>query len=210
MRLTFAAIGLASFVVVAAQAQGGLEPSAEERAAARAAAPVLGWNDWALNFRAEPAASAPAKAAARDEVAAPDLDVVDAHWMALTMWGEARGSGEEGMRAVGHVIDNRRRSGRHGGFATDTVSEAYQFSCWNPGDPNLRAIRNVDALASDSHDALMWQAARRIAEEILSGRSADPTDGALFYHAASVAPLWSRGLPPVRRIGGHLFFLTAR
>ena len=210
MRLTLAAIGLASFVVVAAQAQSGLEPSAGERAAARAAAPVLGWNDWALNFRAQPAASAPAEGADRDAVAAPDLDVVDAHWMALTMWGEARGSGEEGMRAVGHVIDNRRRSGRHGGFATDTVSEAYQFSCWNPGDPNLRAIRNVDALASDSHDALMWRAARRLAEEILSGRSADPTDGALFYHAASVAPLWSRGVPPVRRIGSHLFFLTAR
>jgi spore germination cell wall hydrolase CwlJ-like protein len=55
----------------------------------------------------------------------------------------------------------------------------------------------------------MWQSARRIADEILSGRSQDPTDGALFYHATYVAPRWSRGVPPVARIGGHLFFLTA-
>jgi len=209
MRLTLAAIGLVSFVVVAAQAQGGTEAADRADGAGPGQAPVSSWGDWAQSLRAA-APGAPADAAARDAVAAPDLDVVDAHWMALTMWGEARGSGEEGMRAVGHVIDNRRRSGRHGGFATDTVSEAYQFSCWNPGDPNLRAIRSVDALASDSHDARMWRAARRIAEEILSGRSTDPTDGALFYHAASVAPLWSRGVPPIRRIGGHLFFLTAR
>jgi spore germination cell wall hydrolase CwlJ-like protein len=56
----------------------------------------------------------------------------------------------------------------------------------------------------------MWAAARRIAEEILSGRSEDPTGGALFYHADYVAPTWSRGVPPIRRIGSHLFFLTAR
>ena len=206
MRLTLVAIGLASFVVVAAQAQGGLDPSAHERAAAKAAAPVLGWNDWALSFRAEPAV----QAEDRDEIAAPDLDVVDAHWMALTMWGEARGSGEEAMRAVGHVIDNRRRSGRHGGFATDAVSEAYQFSCWNSGDPNLRAIQNIDALPRTSQEYRMWQAARRIAEEILAGRSADPTGGAVFYHATYVAPRWSRGVAPVALIGNHLFFRAAR
>ena len=102
------------------------------------------------------------------------------------------------------------RSGRHGGFATDTVSEAYQFSCWNAGDPNLRAIRNVEALAPDSHDGRMWLAARRIAEEILSGRSADPTGGALFYHTTAVAPLWSRGVAPIALIGNHVFFLRAR
>ena len=208
MRLALVAIGLASFVVVAADAQGGLDRSVEDRKAQPVAPAAIGWDDWALSFRAEPAAAPPTDA---DQPIPQDhdLDVVDAHWMALTMWGEARGSGEEGMRAVGHVIDNRRRSGRHGGFATDTVSEAYQFSCWNSGDPNLRAIHNVAALARDSAEYQTWQAARRIAEEILSGRSADPTDGALFYHTTAVAPFWSRGVEPVALIGNHLFFLRA-
>jgi spore germination cell wall hydrolase CwlJ-like protein len=141
----------------------------------------------------------------------PELDVVDAHWMALTMWGEARGQGEEAMRAVGHVIDNRRRaSGLDPGFVTDTVNEAFQFSCWNAGDPNREAMLNVDTLPRESHDRRMWLAARRIAGEILARHSPDPTGGALFYHSDAVAPSWSRGMEPVTRIGSHLFFRTAR
>ena len=55
-----------------------------------------------------------------------------------------------------------------------------------------------------------WWAAKRVAAEILSGQSADPTGGALFYHTAAVSPRWSAGLTPVSVIGGHLFFRTAR
>ena len=146
------------------------------------------------------------------EAAAPadEIDVVDARWMALTMWGEARGGGEEAMRAVGHVIDNRRRAGMHGRFVTETVSEAFQFSCWNPGDPNRAAMMNVDSLPAGSGDHRRWLAAKAIAEQILAGRSADPTGGALFYHSVEVAPAWSRGVAPVALIGRHLFFRSAR
>ena len=69
---------------------------------------------------------------------------------------------------------------------------------------------NVDSLRPDSGDQRMWLAAKRLAEEILSGRSTDPTGGALFYHTAAVSPRWSAGLVPDRVIGGHLFFRTAR
>ena len=143
--------------------------------------------------------------------AAPNVDVVDAHWMALTMWGEARGDGEAGMRAVGHVIDNRRRAGApNPRFVTDTVSEAWQFSCWNRDDSNYRAMLDIDSLPLDRHDFRMWRLARQVAEEIMSGRSEDPTGGSLFYHATSVAPRWSDGIAPVRRIGDHLFFRNVR
>ena len=202
MRLALAAAGIAGVTVVAAHAQGGAEISA--RPAPTVPAPTtLSWGAWSQGL----AAGAPARQAP-GESAAPDLDVVDAHWMALTMWGEARGSGEEGMRAVGHVIDNRRRAG--GRFVTDTVSEAYQFSCWNAGDPNLRAMQTIDDLPRSGEAWRMWQSARRIAGEIMSGRSQDPTVGALFYHATYVSPRWSRGVPPVAQIGNHVFFLAAR
>ena len=160
--------------------------------------------------RAAAAAFSPPAAVAPTPVPADEIDVVDAHWMALTMWGEARGDGEAAMRAVGHVIDNRRRSGAHGGHATDTVSEAWQFSCWNPDDPNRAAIERIDSLAETSAEHRLWRAAQRIAGEILARRSADPTGGALFYHTTAVAPAWSRGVDPVARIGDHLFFLEAR
>ena len=140
----------------------------------------------------------------------PELDVVDAHWLALTMWGEARREGESGMRAVGHVIDNRRRAGMHGDFVTDTVSAPFQFSAWNPSDPNRARMMDLNGADGAGADARAWRLARQIAEDILAGRSADPTGGALYYHSVAVAPPWSAGVAPVARIGDHLFFRTAR
>lgn len=203
------ALTVAGLVLFAARAQG--DPS---NAITRAAAPepVLAWGEWRRTFGVT-GAPPPAPALAALSAADPDagIDVVDARWMALTMWGEARGDGEAGMRAVGHVIDNRRRAGApQGRFVTETVSEAYQFSCWNPGDPNRRAMLDVDRLPADSYDARMWRLARRLAGDILAGRSQDPTGGARFYHTLAVAPAWSAGVPVASRIGRHLFFRSAR
>ena len=208
MKTILAAAALAGLAVYAARAAGGEAGTVASPSNASKAARPLAWNELgsSLGAREAPAAR-PSEGAG--PAAAPDLDVVDAHWMALTMWGEARSDGEAGMRAVGHVIDNRRRLGRHGAFVTDTVSEAWQFSCWNRGDPNLAAMANVDALPANSREGRLWLAAKRMAEEILSGQSEDPTGGSLFYHAAEVAPRWSRGLAPERRIGRHLFFRDA-
>ena len=201
LRYLLAAAGLAGIAIAAAQASG-------EREAVRAApAETLDWSAWTAPVagRATPAASV-AKTA--DE--ADDIDPVDAHWMALTMWGEGRGEGEAGMRAIGHVIHNRWREGRGGGFVTETVSEAWQFSAWNQGDPNRDAMLDIHQLREGSAGHRQWLAAKRIAAEILAGRSEDPTGGALFYHTTGVRPAWSRGVEPVARIGDHLFFADVR
>ncbi|MEA3064784.1 MAG: hypothetical protein QOJ27_1230 [Sphingomonadales bacterium] len=201
-----AGIAAVIFAIAAARAQGG----GADAPAVPARPATVDWGEWTRplqphRIRAETPAPVQQAVVTEDEI-----DVVDAHWMALTMWGEARSGGEEAMRAVGHVIDNRRRSGAHGAYATETVSEAWQFSCWNKGDPNYAAMLDIDTLRPGSEDEAMWLAAKRIAEQILSGRSADPTGGALFYHTAAVSPRWSEGLAPVSVIGGHLFFRTAR
>lgn len=206
-----AGIAAAILLIAAAQARswGG---AATARSDESAWPPARDWSAWRQPFGptspASPQAAAAVDLASNDDAAA-DLDVVDSHWMALTMWGEARAEGETGMRAVGHVIDNRRRAGMHGAYVTDTVGAAFQFSCWNPGDPNREAMLNVDSLRADEEDGRMWRLAQQLADEILTGRSHDPTGGALFYHAVSVAPSWSQGIRPVRRIGGHIFFAAA-
>jgi spore germination cell wall hydrolase CwlJ-like protein len=204
--------GIAALLVAAVHAQGGSGDAPSPAPAVPA--PPVAWTEFARPSFADAPASRPPTAAPVPDAQAPasaaEPDVVDAHWMALTMWGEARGQGEEGMRAVGHVIDNRRRSGLHGSYATEAVSEAFQFSCWNPNDPNRAAMMNVLDLPAESHDGRMWRAARGLAEQILAGRSVDPTGGALFYHSIAVAPRWSQGMPPVARIGDHIFFRTAR
>jgi spore germination cell wall hydrolase CwlJ-like protein len=207
-----AGAGIAAIIVglAGARAQGDgpavpAAPTRHERA---------DWGEWTrpLQPRSGRPATADAEPAepAAEIVPAEEIDVVDAHWMALTMWGEARNGGEEAMRAVGHVIDNRRRANTHGKYATETVSAAWQFSAWNKNDPNYPAMLNIDALRPDSLDHSRWLTARRVAAEILSGASQDPTGGALFYHTAAVSPRWSAGLAPDRVIGGHLFFRTAR
>ncbi len=204
------AFGLvAALLIYGASAHGEQAEPARADAAPRAQN-ALDWGD--LPPPPPPARIQAASTAAAPEpvAAAGEIDVVDAHWMALTMWGEARREGEAGLRAVGHVIHNRRKRGRHGGYATDTVSEAYQFSCWNANDPNRWLLDNIHRLRPGSVDHRAWEDAKRIAAEILEGRSEDPTGGALFYHTLAVAPAWSRGIPPVRRIGSHVFFLSAR
>lgn len=208
-----AGAGIAAVIVgiAAAQAQGdgpAVPPAPVGQGPAN-------WGEWTRPLQPpshSPAVEteAPVPAPAVEIVPAEEIDVVDAHWMALTMWGEARNGGEEAMRAVGHVIDNRRRANTHGRYATETVSAAWQFSAWNRNDPNFAAMMNIDKLRPGGEDHRMWLEAKRIAAEILSGASADPTGGALFYHTAAVSPRWSAGLAPIRVIGGHLFFRTAR
>ncbi len=204
-----AGIAAVIFAIAAARAQG--EGDSRPRPEPVRTAPA-DWSEWTrpLQPRSAPGPVEAPPAPAQAPAVAAEIDVVDAHWMALTMWGEARSGGEPAMRAVGHVIDNRRRSGAHGTYATETVSEAWQFSCWNRNDPNYAAMQNVDSLRPGSGDQLMWLAAKRVAGEILAGRSSDPTGGALFYHTEQVSPRWSAGLVPDRVIGGHLFFRAAR
>ena len=210
MKVALAGV-IAAVLIVYASAQARGDGVAAPATPAKPSA--ARWDAWRQPLRPpQPGSGAPdtGESAPAAPVAREEIDVVDAHWMALTMWGEARSGGEEAMRAVGHVIDNRRRSGAHGTYATETVSEAWQFSAWNRNDPNYAAMLNVEALRPDGVDHRMWLAAKRVAAEILAGQSADPTGGALFYHTAAVSPRWSAGLIPDRVIGGHLFFRTAR
>ena len=211
MKKLLAVAAVASgLLVVAAQAQDG----GEVATAPPASKPD--WGAWTRPLVPGVPPRAPLDVEASPEPVSPPtladadaIDVVDAHWMALTMWGEARGEGEEGMRAVGHVIRNRWLAERYGAYVTDTVSQAYQFSCWNAGDPNRAAMLRIDELPADSDGHRQWQTAKRLSNEILAGRSSDPTGGALFYHTSAVQPAWSRGVMPVARIGDHLFFRTA-
>lgn len=194
-------------LIVAANAQGGdadvpaPAPEPQERS----------WGDWGRPLDGSRTAPSPmAPPLPQEPRVEREIDVADAHWMALTMWGEARGQGEEGMLAVGHVIHNRWRSrGQYGAYVTDTVSQAWQFSCWNPEDPNRHAMLNIHALPVASRDYRLWLNAKQLAYDILQGHSADPTGGALFYHTTDVAPRWSEGVTPVRQIGNHLFFSDA-
>ncbi len=77
-----------------------------------------------------------------------DVDIkshlVDRSAMALTMWGESRGSTVDVRIAVGNVIRNRARfpmryQATENSFAGVCLAPR-QFSCWNGGDVNGAAV----------------------------------------------------------------------
>lgn len=121
--------------------------------------------------------------------------------LALNIYHEARNEPDEGQFAVAHVVLNRiadRRFPdtvckviRQGG---ERVRHRCQFSWWCDGRSdrprNLRKWRNIKAMA----------------EEVYWGRSADPTGGALWYHADYVSPYWGRIFQRSRQIGRHIFY----
>ncbi|HEX8580518.1 MAG TPA: cell wall hydrolase [Allosphingosinicella sp.] len=215
MKKVLAGAAVCGLLVFAAQAREGGAPAESPKPAEPA--PATDWSAWnrplqpkgANPHRPSAAAAFPAPEEAAQPISDEEIDVVDAHWMALTVWGEARNQGEEGMRAVAHVIANRWKAKSHGAYVTDTVSAAWQFSCWNKNDPNRAMMLAIEDLSEGSASHTQWLTAKRIAAEVLAGRSIDPTGGALFYHTTAVAPAWSRGVAPVTQIGDHLFFTKA-
>lgn len=125
--------------------------------------------------------------------------------LAATVWGEARSEGEDGMRAVAHVMVNRVGE-RFGEDIATVILSPKQFSVWNRGDPNRRIVQNLARDPSSIATDPEWLVADRIAREVLSGQSVDPTDGALFYHTRGVRPRWARVGQGRQVIGQHIFY----
>lgn len=140
-------------------------------------------------------------------ITAPPLEVSeeDVRVLAATAWAEARSEGEDGMRAVAHVIVNRVGP-RFGDSVEEVALSPYQFSAWNRGDPNRPLAMNPDRYARGGVNRVTWLAAQEIAREVLEGRSVDPTRGALFYHTRAVRPYWAKYGIGKRIIGAHVFY----
>lgn len=137
------------------------------------------------------------------------VDESDVRLLAATAWAEARSEGEPGMRAVAHVIVNRIRAD-FGANIESVILAPWQFSAWNEHDPNRPLAQNPEAYAVEGRNLETWEAAQRVAREVLSGQSVDPTDGALFYHTRAVRPRWARLGEGRRVIGAHVFYRDVR
>lgn len=172
--------------------------------------------------------------AAKAPVITPDpVSQEEAKVLAQTIWGEARSHGDEGMRAVGHVIVNRASAQKPRLFGDGVVGVATknkQFSCWNHGDPNRDRMEHMADLdrkirmkttpdgspfdewytkfqqSGEGREYKAWVEAKRIAASILAGKSSDPTNGALFYHTTAVHPKWSDKMTPIGQIANHIFY----
>jgi N-acetylmuramoyl-L-alanine amidase len=130
--------------------------------------------------------------------------------LARTLYGEARGEyhrqdgGILAFYAVAHVILNRlKEPTKYGKTIQDVCLKSYQFSCWNPKDPN-RAVIEKTTPQTHRLAAIAFQAA----QEVLEGKIPDPTLGANHYFATWLPrrPRWSEGHDPLLIVGQHIFF----
>ncbi|MEM9177781.1 MAG: cell wall hydrolase [Myxococcota bacterium] len=133
------------------------------------------------------------------EAGAAGIDAAQAECLALAMYFEARAEGREGMRAVGHVILNRRDDARFPGSVCGVVQQGgegrgCQFSWYCDGRSDVPTHRRA------------WRAAGALAYQLLADRLEDTTGGALFYHATWIDVPWKRPREKTRVIGNHAFY----
>ena len=114
--------------------------------------------------------------------------------LAEAVYYEARGEPTQGRAAVAYVVLNRAESGEFPRTPCAVVAEGCQFSYRCDGRPEALAVR------ADR------DAAFATAKAVLTGAVADPTKGALFFHASRIRPGWFESRTRVGEIGNHVFY----
>lgn len=114
-----------------------------------------------------------------------------------TIYGEARGEGFIGMKAVAHVLLNRARIKNQS--LDEVCLKPWQFSCWNKNDPNREKLEKLEI--ETNQIALQCAAALSEAEQ-----EDDFTKGATHYHTNNIEPKWAKGKTPCFIHKNHRFY----
>lgn len=127
----------------------------------------------------------------------------NAYILAATLWGEARGEGEKGMRAVMNVIMNRSKNDFN--KAVKVVLRPKQFSFWNNKSDQLKYSLELASKMRKSKDP-QYFTALKIVDEAMRGKLKDITGGAIFYYNPKLAnPSWAKKMKKTISIGNHSF-----
>jgi len=123
--------------------------------------------------------------------------------LALNDYFEARGESLAGRLAVAKVVINRAMDRRYPSNICSVIQQnkarvmhRCQFSWY------------CDGLPDTPYNSAAWLRSLKLAAAVLQKDSgvADPTGGALWYHAAWVHPSWADNLQVSGVIGGHIFY----
>jgi len=127
-------------------------------------------------------------------MAPPTVDPKQHQCLALNVYHEARGERVEGQIAVAQVTLNRVKHEKWGSTICEVVYQPKQFS-WT------HLIEN-----QSPQEGKAWRKAKIIARDVMIGNVADPTEGAVYYHANYVNPSWAEYMDLSKVIGNHLFY----
>lgn len=121
--------------------------------------------------------------------------------LALNIYWEARSEPIPGQLAVAAVTLNRVESPLFPSNVCDVVRQGgearrhrCQFSWW------------CDGKKDEPLNATAWRRATTLARLVSAGIAADPTNGALWYHADYVNPHWAGAKQRLTKIGRHIFY----
>lgn len=116
--------------------------------------------------------------------------------LALCLWREARGETILGKVLVAQVIENRVKDTRWPDDYVSVITQPWQFSAFNPNDPNV--------VKFPKEDDPTWPDCVAAATIVLEAPS--PLTRANHYHAKSVNPTWANTDKIVMREGNHIFY----
>lgn len=125
--------------------------------------------------------------------------------LARNLWGEGRSTGREGMIKIAGVHMNRvKHPGWWGHDIISVCMAPWQFSCRNPGDPNLPKLLAV-TIADPQ-----FKIAMEIALTAVAGQLTDMTNGADSYYAKSMTtpPTWAKDAVRTVEDEWHIFYRT--
>ena len=119
---------------------------------------------------------------------------------ALCLWREARGQKMDAQRGVLHVILNRAAAGFRGHDPVTVVLAPYQFSSFNPNDPNAHLLPNP----KQTQD---WEAWLDCCS-LVDSPGDDPTGGAVMYESCAPGelPAWATDDKRTATIGPFRFY----
>jgi spore germination cell wall hydrolase CwlJ-like protein len=125
-----------------------------------------------------------------------------AQWACLTeaLYFEARGETFDSMAAVAEVILNRRNSSRFPSTICAVVSQGVG------GRPGCQFSYKCDGRKEVYNEPKAYIRVGKMARLMLDGVLPKLTNGALFYHNATVRPRWSRKFRRTATVGGHMFY----
>ena len=121
-----------------------------------------------------------------------------------TMYGEASNQPDAGIRAVGHVVNNRVRAQRKAwGLTTRQVAfKRKQFSWLNRSDPGLKRFKAMLAKPMSDPDRQKWEHIKYLSDHLGS----DNTSGATSYTTNDWNTYWKYSMTVVGVMFDHTFF----
>ena len=118
--------------------------------------------------------------------------------LARTAYHEARGEGRRGMAAVVHVVLNRTEALAWPDEPCAVVKQGNERSC--------QFSWTCDDLPDEPKNLVAYARALKVARAAAEGDLADPTDGAVMFHAKRVDPYWTSDAERTAEIGRHVFY----